>query len=95
MSTLDILRTFFDGIFINEAAKKLVDYGIPRTKVSKKILTDHVSRANGIMEEAKEGNFGTVVVGRRDLSFVEAFIQGRVGKKIFQMASNQAVWVVG
>lgn len=79
---------------LDAAAKKLVDFGIPRTRVSKKILTDHVSRAGGIMEEVKDGDFGTVVVGRRDLSFIEEFFQGRVGKKIFKMASDQAVWIV-
>ncbi|MBT7086037.1 MAG: universal stress protein [Desulfobacterales bacterium] len=79
---------------LDSAAKDLIDAGIPQTRVTKKILVDQHSRAEAIIEEAKKGGFGTIVVGRRGLTFVEEFFLGRVGKKVFQMGDDFTIWVV-
>jgi len=79
---------------LDNAAKDLIDAGIPQTRVTKKILVDQHSRAEAIIEEAKKGGFGTIVVGRRGLTFVEEFLLGRVGKKVFQMADDFTIWIV-
>jgi nucleotide-binding universal stress UspA family protein len=79
---------------IEEAKKKLSAAGIPYSKISGKILSDKSSRAGSIITEAKEGGFGTIVVGRRGLSVVEEFFIGRVSRKILHMAKKMAVWVI-
>ncbi len=79
---------------VEEAKRKLVSAGIASPKISAKILTEKSSRAGGIITEAKEGGFGTIVVGRRGLSAVEEFFIGRVSRKILHMAKKMAVWVV-
>jgi nucleotide-binding universal stress UspA family protein len=79
---------------IDEAKRKLVSAGIASSKISVKILTEKSSRAGSIITEAKEGGFGTIVIGRRGLSSVEEFFIGRVSRKILHMAKKMAVWVV-
>ncbi len=79
---------------IEEAKRKLVTAGIAAPKISGKIITEKPSRAGSIITEAKEGGFGTIVVGRRGLSAVEEFFIGRVSRKILHMAKKMAVWVV-
>jgi len=79
---------------IEEAKRKFVSAGLESGKISGKILTEKPSRAGGIIAEAKEGGFGTIVVGRRGLSAVEEFFIGRVSRKVLHMAKKMAVWVV-
>ena len=44
---------------------------------------------------AREGNFGTIVAGRReDATFFEAHIRGRFSGKLMELMNNCAVWVV-
>lgn len=79
---------------LDRAIMALNEAGIPPSRISKKILTDQVSRAGSVIQEARDGNYSTIVVGRRGLTVVEEFFLGRVGKKIFQMADDTTVWVV-
>ena len=62
--------------------------------ITTKIITGAHSRAGAIFEEAKKGNYGTIVVGRRGLSKVREFFMGRVSDKLIHLAKNQAVRVV-
>ena len=47
-----------------------------------------------ILQEAKEGGYGTIVMGRRGLSKVHEFLLGRVTTKVLQRAEKFAVWIV-
>jgi hypothetical protein len=47
------------------------------------------------LERANEGKYGTLVIGRRGLTIVKEFFIGRVGDKIFQLAGDLTVWVMG
>jgi len=77
-----------------EAQNRLINVGFSPDKVSRKILLDKPSRAQGIVGEAAEFGYETIVVGRRGLTLVEEFTMGRVGRKIVHMAGNYSVWVV-
>ena len=59
-----------------------------------KLITGVASRAGAIVEEAKKGSYGTIVVGRRGLSKVEEFFMGRVSNKVIHLAKEMAVWVI-
>ncbi len=52
------------------------------------------SRAAEILATAREGNYGTVVMGRRGISAVREFIMGRVTTKVLNGAEGLAVWIV-
>lgn len=79
---------------LEEAIGRLERAGLNRDRISTKISSGAASRAEAIVEEARKGGCGTIVVGRRGLSRVEEFFMGRVSKKVLQLAKWTAVWVV-
>ncbi len=79
---------------LEEAIGRLERAGLNRDRISTKISSGAASRAEAIVEEARKGGCGTIVVGRTGLSRVEEFFMGRVSKKVLQLAKWTAVWVV-
>jgi nucleotide-binding universal stress UspA family protein len=79
---------------LQEAENLLIDAGFGADKVSTQIVSKATSRAAAIAERAKQGNFGTIVMGRRGLSSVRDFFIGRVTNKVIHMARDRTVWVV-
>ena len=73
---------------------KLIKSGFAKNQITTKIITKAHSRAGAILQEAKEGGCGTILVGRRGLSEVKDFDVGRVSNKVLHMAKKHAVWVV-
>ncbi len=78
----------------DEAKNSLINAGFDSDRVTTRLVTEVSSRAGAIIEEAKRGGYGTIVVGRWGLSKVEEFFMGRVSNKIVHMAKEMAVWVV-
>ncbi len=78
-----------------KAFARLQAAGILPGEISTKVITGATTRAGTILEEAKSGGYGTIVVGRRGLSTVEEFDMGRVSNKLVQTGKDRAVWVVG
>lgn len=87
-STRQMLPIFED------AKKKLNRAGFPNKNVTQLTLTGRKSRAKGIVSEAVNNGYDTIVVGRRGVSEVAEFDIGRVAKKILNLAKNTAVWIV-
>ena len=75
--------------------KRLEQTGGDVSRIKTRIRTSGSSRAGSVMEEAEEGGYGTIVVGRRGHSRVEEFLMGRVSSKVLQLARDRAVLVVG
>ncbi len=63
-------------------------------RVPTKITKSVKSRAVAIVQEAKEGGYGTIVIGRRGISEVAEFSMGRVTNKLIQLAKEQALCIV-
>jgi len=80
--------------FLEQAVGRLEKAGLRPDQISTKTASGVASRAKAIVEEAKNGGYGTIVVGRRGLSRVEEFFMGRVSNKVMQLAQAMAVWVV-
>ena len=78
----------------DEAKSRLMKSGFSSDHVTARIITGAHSRAGAIVQEAKRGSYGTIVVGRRGLSRVQDFFMGRVSNKVVQLAKERAVWVV-
>jgi nucleotide-binding universal stress UspA family protein len=79
---------------LEESVDRLERVGLNRDRISIKIRSGAASRAEAIVEEARNSGCGTIVMGRRGLSRVEEFFMGRVSKKVLQLAKWTAVWVV-
>ncbi|MBI5593175.1 MAG: universal stress protein [Deltaproteobacteria bacterium] len=73
---------------------RLVTSGFESEKISEKIISGVRSRSDAIVKEAEKGGFGTIAVGRRGLSKVEAFFMGRVGHEVVYGGKIFTVWVV-
>ena len=78
----------------DQAKKRLQKSGFQSNQIKTSIITGVHSRAGAIVEEARLGNYGTIVVGRRGLSKVQEFFMGRVSNKIIQLAKENVVWVM-
>jgi nucleotide-binding universal stress UspA family protein len=86
---LNEMESIFD-----EARARLVRKGFDPKALTVRTVTGVRSRAAAIVQEASEGGYGTIVVGRRGLSKVYEFSMGRVANKVIQLASDHAVWIV-
>jgi len=82
------------GHAMEKAKAKLVDSGFKPHSVSFKIITGAFSRAGAITEEARQGGYGTIVLGRRGLSSLQEFFIGRVTNKVIHLAKDRSVWIV-
>jgi nucleotide-binding universal stress UspA family protein len=81
------------AVFDN-AKRRLEDAGIPSGQISNKVISGVSSRAEAIIKEAREGDYGTIVLGRRGLSKVQEFLLGRVSNKVISIIRRRAVWIV-
>lgn len=79
---------------LEQAVGRLEKAGLRPEQISTKTASGVASRAKAIVDEAKNGGYGTIVVGRRGLSRVEEFFMGSVSSKVMQLAQEMAVWVV-
>jgi nucleotide-binding universal stress UspA family protein len=79
---------------LEEAKRHLMRSGFDAAQISTRIITGAHSRAETIVKEARQGGYGSIVVGRRGLSKVQDFFMGRVSNKVVQLAKREAVWIV-
>lgn len=77
-----------------DARNILTASGMDAGKITEKIVPGVLSRSEAIINEAEEGGYGAIVVGRRGLSRVEAFFMGRVGHKVIYGGSKFTLWIV-
>ncbi|OEU51111.1 MAG: hypothetical protein BA872_03515 [Desulfobacterales bacterium C00003060] len=66
--------------------------GLTKSQIEIKTNTRSYDVSTAILDEARNGDYGTVVVGRRGER--GAFFIGRVPMRLVQKVSNQALWVV-
>lgn len=82
------------GPGLAKAEKILLQAGVDQANIDCKVITGALSRAGSLAEEATQAGFGTLVMGRRGLSKIEAFIMGRVTSKALSLSKDRAVWIV-
>ena len=82
------------GDSMDKATDILKGAGIQAGNIKRVMLQDEPSRAGGIVEYAELEGFGTIVVGRSNMTAMEGILLGRVSNKLVQMAKKCAVWVV-
>ena len=80
--------------FMKKAKEMLVKAGLSESQISKKIVDGSRSAASDILEEARNNQYGTIVMGRRGISGVQEFFMGSVSSKVLQNATGMAVWIV-
>ncbi len=83
------IRRVFD-----EAKRRLIDYGFKPDHMTSKVITGVSSLPRAIVQEAEQGGYSPIVIGRRGLSKFQEFFMGSVSNQVIQLGVEQAVWVV-
>lgn len=63
-------------------------------KVEASVIHDAESRVKTIVEIARAGGYGTILLGRRGLTRVQQFLMGSVSRKVLQATGDRACWIV-
>jgi nucleotide-binding universal stress UspA family protein len=74
--------------------KRLEQAGVQGTRISIKYKLRSQTRAGDILEEASEGDYGALIIGRRGLSAMQELPLGQVATKVLHRAKETAVWIV-
>lgn len=94
--------------FVQQAKTTLMDHGFPKDSVEVVYIphcqspmnadVQHcsvgTSIARDILRFQQQGEFGTLVIGRRGVSRAEEFLFGSVTTKVTHLAKDCTVWVV-
>lgn len=79
--------------FMTRAMKVLTEGGLEPGQIEVQEREGALGVPGAILKEVREGDFGTVVVGRRGEN--RSFFLGHVSDKVLAGGDNLAVWVVG
>ena len=80
------------NFILEEAEKILIDYGISKDKIEKKVVEGKPWEE--IIREGREGGYSIVVLGKKGKSKIEEFIMGSVAKMVVDRAKGLAVLLV-
>jgi nucleotide-binding universal stress UspA family protein len=78
--------------FYAHALHKFKVAGLKENQIELKVVKRGVNVGKAILDHARQGNYGTVVLGRRGVN--NAFFMGSVSKYVLDKISGRAVWVV-
>ena len=80
--------------YMKKAKEMLFKAGIPEAKLSTKVVDGSRDAASDILREARSGDYGTIVLGRKGRSGVKEFLMGSTASKVLQNHAGKAVWLV-
>jgi nucleotide-binding universal stress UspA family protein len=78
--------------FYAHAKQRFREAGIQEKQIEIKVAKRAMNVGKAILDEAKRGDYGTVVIGRRGAS--KAFFMGSVSRCVLDRISNRALWIV-
>ncbi len=83
-------RVFSQGMTI------LTDAGVSKERISTdNRFTENKTISEELLAVRSEGDFGTVVVGKRGVSRTEEFLFGSISNALAQHSVNFTTWIVG
>ncbi len=77
-----------------DAKRRLIEHGFKADHVTSKVITGGSSPSRAIVQEAEQGGYSPIVIGRKGLSKIQEFFIGSVSNQVIQLGVEQAVWVV-
>ena len=86
-------RAKLEPVF-GKAVEMLLGQGIGPEQIGKKSVSDSTDVAQSILEEARDGGYRTLVLGRCGLSASKKFLMGSVTTKIVNHGAGLAICVV-
>ncbi len=79
---------------LSQAKTYLIENNVPALAIKTRLETRAPRVAQTILREAREGGYGSIIIGRRGISRTKHFLLGSVSNKIVQQARDVAVWIV-
>ena len=79
---------------LSQAKTYLIESDIPALAIRTQLETSAPGVARTILRVAREGGYGSIMIGRRGIARTKRFLFGSVSNKIVQQARDMAVWVV-
>lgn len=79
---------------LRRASDMLTSQGVKPEQIETKVISDSIDVAASILEEARDGGYQTLILGRRGLSPLGHFLMGSVTSKIVTRGAGTAVCVV-
>jgi nucleotide-binding universal stress UspA family protein len=80
--------------YLDKARSILLRNGLSPSQIQIKVVDGSRSPADDILDEARSGGYGTLVMGRRGLSMMREFFMGSVSSKVLQAGAGMAVVIV-
>lgn len=80
--------------YMKKAKEMLIEAGIPEAQLKIKVVDGTRDAASDILREARSGDYGTIVLGRKGRSGVKEFFMGSTASKVLQNHTGKAVWIV-
>lgn len=77
--------------FYEKAYDRFETAGLKKSQITIKTNTQSYDISTAILDEARTGQYGTVVIGRRGER--DAFFTGRIAMRLVQKVSGQTLWV--
>lgn len=83
-------------MILDEAVELLVAAGVPDTRLSRRVsMAEGRTISEVVLEVQAEGDFGTVVTGKRGVSKAEEFLFGSISNALARHSKNFTSWIVG
>lgn len=77
---------------LDNAKNVLVSHGLIPEKIQTKLISDaYPTVADGIIDQLKKGNFGTLVLGHKKKSRAEEFVKGDISMKLLRSLEGVAI----
>jgi len=80
--------------YMIKARETLLNAGLSDDQIATKVVDGTRSPADDILKEARDNDFGTIVLGRRGLSGFKEFFMGSVTSKVMCRSLGLATWIV-
>jgi nucleotide-binding universal stress UspA family protein len=76
------------------AKTRFIESGFSAHQIDYNIISGDQGVAAAIVQRAKQGGHGTIVIGRRGLSNKRTVFMGRTSNRVIHLAEEHAVWLV-
>ena len=80
--------------YMKKAREMLLEADIAEARVKTKVVDGDRDAASDILREARSGDYGTIVLGRKGRSGMKEFFMGSTVSKVLQNHAGKAVWIV-
>lgn len=92
--TCDKPDSYNNDPFFKQSIECLTSAGFSEDQLTCEFISSEGDLTDNIINRACDGGYESIVIGRRNLTFLKECFLGRIGDKILQAAGNHVVWVV-